>query len=59
MKRILNIVALIVAAIGLLWILQGLGYVAGSFMTGQTRWFNIGLVALVVGLGLFVWNGRR
>mgnify|MGYP006990012381 CR=1 FL=1 len=59
MKRILNIVALVLAAIGLLWILQGLGYVGGSFMTGQTRWFKIGLVTLVVGLGLFVWNSRR
>lgn len=59
MKRILNIVALVLAAIGLLWILQGLGYVGGSFMTGQTRWFSIGLVTLVVGLGLFFWNSRR
>jgi hypothetical protein len=46
---------------GLVWTLQGLGYVGGSFMSGATVWAVIGpLVALaglvLIGLGL---RGRR
>jgi hypothetical protein len=42
---------------GLVWTLQGLGYVGGSFMSGATIWAVIGpLVALaglvLIGLGL-------
>lgn len=31
---------------------QGLGYIPGSVMTGDMKWFWIGSVMVVVGLGL-------
>ncbi len=36
---------------------QGLGYIPGSYMTGDIKWFWIGLAMVVVGLalGLGVW----
>ncbi len=35
---------------GLLWTLQGLGYVGGSAMTGVTLWAVVGPVVAVVGV---------
>ena len=34
---------------GLVWTLQGLNIVKGSFMTGSTLWLMIGLLCLVGG----------
>ncbi len=62
MRRIVIVVAGAAAVLaGLVWTLQGLGYVGGSFMSGVTVWAVIGpLVALaglvLIGLGL---RGRR
>ncbi len=62
MRRIVIVVAGAAAVLaGLVWTLQGLGYVGGSFMSGATVWAVIGpLVALaglvLIGLGL---RGRR
>lgn len=45
--------------VGALWMLQGLGYVGGSFMSGAKQWFVIGLVVAIVGLFLGVPALRR
>jgi hypothetical protein len=42
----------LIAVAGIVWTLQGLGYVTGSFMTGATLWAIIGPVTAVVGLAL-------
>ena len=38
---------------------QGLGYIPGSYMTGDIKWFWIGLGMIVVGLVLGVVSRRR
>ena len=50
---------IVVALVGLLWILQGAGLVGGSFMTGQSRWLYIGIGTAIVGVGLFGGAARR
>lgn len=40
----------VLALTGVVWTLQGLGFVGGSFMTGATIWAVIGPVTTVVGL---------
>lgn len=35
---------------GVIWLLQGLGYIGGSVMTGVTLWAVIGPVVAVAGL---------
>jgi hypothetical protein len=42
----------LIAVAGVVWTLQGLGYVTGSFMTGATLWAVIGPVTAVAGLAL-------
>jgi peptidoglycan/LPS O-acetylase OafA/YrhL len=42
----------VVCLVGALWIGQGVGWVGGSFMTGQAIWAVIGAVVFVVGVAL-------
>jgi hypothetical protein len=43
------VIAALLALIGAVWMGQGLGYIKGSFMTGDLRWFWNGLGCLVAG----------
>ena len=59
MKQVLLAVAGVVAALaGIVWTLQGLGYVGGSFMSGVTVWAVIGPVVALAGLVLIVMAAR-
>ncbi len=42
----------VLALVGAVWLLQGVGVLQGSVMTGQTLWVIVGAVALVLGVGL-------
>ncbi|MEC3975156.1 hypothetical protein [Amycolatopsis sp. H20-H5] len=53
-KWVLLAVGVVLALIGAVWVLQGIGVITGSFMTGQKLWFLIGLVAFLVGVVLIV-----
>ena len=52
MRNGLVVTALLLLAVGLVWIGQGLGYIKGSFMTGDMKWFWIGCALVVVGVVL-------
>ena len=59
MKLGRNIVGVLLALVGLVWIGQGTGIIQGSsFMTGQAQWALIGLVCLVIG-GLLLFTTNR
>jgi hypothetical protein len=50
------------AAVGTVWLLQGLGVLAGnSFMVGDPLWAVAGAVLLAggVAVGISAWRGRR
>jgi hypothetical protein len=60
MKQIVLVVIGLVAALaGLVWTLQGLGYVGGSFMSGATVWAIIGPIVALAGLVLITLGLRR
>ena len=44
--------------IGIIWVLQGLNILPGSFMTGQIIWAIYGAPMAVVGAGLVWWVNR-
>ncbi|MBA8907370.1 hypothetical protein [Aminobacter ciceronei] len=58
MKLLPNIVAGLAVVIGIVWILQGAGLLGGSFMTGRTEWFWIGIVTALAGCVAFLWLRR-
>ena len=59
MKIVLNILAALLILAGVVWFLQGINVLPGSFMTGQTRWAIYGAIAILVGIGLLVFANRR
>jgi hypothetical protein len=55
LTRVLLVAAgVLIVIAGIVWTLQGLGYVGGSFMTGATTWAIIGPVTALAGLALIV-----
>lgn len=56
MRKILPGLPLIL--IGGVWLLQGVGVLPGSFMTGQWFWAAVGAVCLAAGLAI-VFRGLR
>ncbi|MDB4914237.1 MAG: hypothetical protein JWM95_1881 [Gemmatimonadetes bacterium] len=58
MQMTAKVVGVILMLIGVVWILQGINVLPGSFMTGQMKWAYYGAIAVVVGIGLFM-VGRR
>jgi hypothetical protein len=53
------VVGVLLLLVGLVWTGQGLGYIRGSFMTGDMKWFWIGVVLIVAGVVLGVFGLRR
>ncbi|HET9852966.1 MAG TPA: hypothetical protein VFP56_10725 [Candidatus Limnocylindrales bacterium] len=49
------VLAAIVGLVGLVFIGQGLGFVAGSFMTGDLFWAVVGIVLVVAALSYAEW----
>jgi len=55
----LVVVGVLAVLTGGVWIGQGLNLIPGSVMTGDKKWFYIGLVVLVVGVVLLLTGLRR
>ena len=58
MRIALNVIGVLLLLIGLIWILQGINVLPGSFMTGQIKWAAYGGLAVVAGLGA-LYAARR
>ncbi|MFD2025801.1 hypothetical protein [Promicromonospora aerolata] len=59
MKSGLIVLGTVLVLLGLVFTFQGLGYLAGSAMTGVTLWAVVGPILAVVGIVLIVWSVRR
>ena len=59
MRIALNLLGGLLILTGVVWVLQGVNILPGSFMTGQMKWAAYGVVALVVGIVLLVAARRR
>ena len=59
MKIALTVVGILLAAMGLIWALQGANVLPGSFMTGDPKWLVIGIVCLLAGGALVFFSNRR
>ena len=58
MRVIWNIVAVALVVMGTIWILQGIGILPGSFMTGQIGWAYRGAISAVVGIVILISANR-
>ncbi len=59
MKLLLTFVGILLILAGATWILQGVGVLPGSFMTGQSQWSIYGGLVLLLGIGLVAFANRR
>jgi hypothetical protein len=58
-KHVSTIAAIVLIALGGLWVLQGVGWVQGSFMSGDRTWLVIGAGVVAAGLILLTLSLRR
>jgi hypothetical protein len=59
MKIALNIIGGLLVMAGLVWFLQGINVLPGSYMTGQPQWALYGTITVVIGAGILLFNNRR
>jgi hypothetical protein len=59
LKITLQIFSVILFLTGLVFFLQGINVLPGSYMTGDPQWAINGAIAMVAGGILFVWVNRR
>ncbi len=59
MKWLFNVLGVLLAAFGILWILQGTDVLKGGVMGGHIQYAFLGLVALVAGIVLLAFANRR
>jgi hypothetical protein len=58
MRIVVNIVASLMVLAGVIWFLQGINVLPGSFMTGQIRWAVYGGIAFAAGIALLLLGNR-
>jgi hypothetical protein len=59
MRTAARVIGVLMIIGGVVWILQGINLLPGSFMTGDPRWAVRGAVVAGLGIGLFVLASRR
>ena len=59
MKIILSIIGVLLILAGVVWFLQGINFLPGSFMTGQIQWAFYGALAAIAGIAALVYANRR
>lgn len=58
MKSSMIVLGAVLVLMGAVFTFQGLGYLAGSAMTGVTLWAVVGPILAVVGIVLIAWAIR-
>ncbi|HEX8598901.1 MAG TPA: hypothetical protein VF952_10355 [Chloroflexia bacterium] len=59
MRAVVTGLGVLLVLAGIVWLLQGLNVLPGSFMTGQSFWAFVGAVCLILGSGLLYWSLRQ
>ena len=59
MRLVAVVSGLVLVSVGIVWILQGLDLLKGSFMTGRSFWAWMGALAVLVGLPLVARGVRK
>lgn len=57
-KFLLTGLGVLMVLVGVIWTLQGLGYIGGSGMSGVTFWAVVGPVVAIVGLAVTAISTR-
>jgi hypothetical protein len=53
MRILFYILSILLTVGGVVWFLQGINYLPGSFMTGNPRWAYYGVMAIIAGVAFY------
>jgi LPXTG-motif cell wall-anchored protein len=59
MKWLFNIIGAVLVLVGIVWFLQGLNVLLGSFMSGNSLYTLLGALLVVIGTIILVFTNRR
>jgi len=59
MRNAMSVLGVVTALFGVLFTLQGVGKVQGSFMSNTTTWTVLGPIIAVLGIGIAIAGWRR
>ena len=59
MRLLLNVLAILIFLPGLVFFLQGIKVLSGSFMTGDPQWAVNGGIMMALALAMFLFANRR
>ena len=59
MRNAMSVLGVVMALLGVLFTLQGVGKVQGSFMSNTTTWTVLGPIIALVGIGIAIAGWRR
>jgi hypothetical protein len=59
MRNAMSVLGVVVALFGVLFTLQGVGKVQGSFMSNTTTWTVLGPIIAMAGIGVAIAGWRR
>jgi len=59
MRNAMSVLGVVMALFGVLFTLQGVGKVQGSFMSNTTTWTVLGPIIALAGIGLAIAGWRR
>jgi hypothetical protein len=59
LKNILKVFAVLLMIAGVIWALQGLNILPGTFMRGDPQWIINGAITALIGAGLFWFSNRK
>ncbi len=59
MRTVMVILGFVLVAVGIVWVLQGIGTLKGSFMTNQSFWTWMGVLAIMLGIPVILKGLRR
>jgi hypothetical protein len=53
---LLRVLSFLLITVGVIWILQGINVLPGSFMTGQIQWAYRGGIAVILGFAILLFD---
>ena len=59
MKLTIQAICVLFFLAGVVFFLQGINLIPGSYMTGDPQWAINGGVMMAIAAGLFFWSNRR
>ncbi len=59
MRLLWTIIGAVLTVIGIVFFVQGIGILMGSFMTGQLPWAIFGAILILLGIGLILYINNR